>query len=1202
MSGEGFGMKVFFAIFAAAAFACHAAAQQHYERPDPVLTAEQLAMTEKAAPKRLLAAPAKIRRFLVWSRTEGARHGEGIVAFNALLKVLEKNSGGKWEMVFADEPEPHFSSVENLRKFDCVVLNNTTGRFFESYRDVYEKMSEEEKKADRVRNFKYRDNLIEYVRQGGGVMGVHAACDAMDCKDPSNPSEKSPAYPLMMGGRFAGHPWGAGNSPVTVLVEDASSPLTRGIWPDGEFRIQDEIYTYREDDPKTGVSYGYGRDRQRMLLGLDFDRSPKDGSKDPMAETSRKTKDFGLGWIKDFGKGRVFYGAFGHRIDVYWRNPGICEFYMRGLQYASGDLKADAAPLGKAGFEKAMAASVINSVKTLRNVEYGEPVNPIENAVFRAYKAAGESPEAAARLERLCVDELKSGAGTNRYLKLCSEILQFVGANSTAAEVGGVIARDSAPGADPKARHYTESLFIALARSRDPEAGAVLRKLADSKFKSVAVGALSAIGYRKNPADAEFLWKKFASARSDAEAWAAVSALAETGAPGVFSRLSEACFSARGGALKNRIGALAFSNSGAAPGELAAFASKVAADKSAPEGLRAMAAVELLKSGKVCEGARMENLIRFLARNPGVKIPEEMSLSRLPEGLKPPMIYALVARNEGRDEVLGCVPESGEAAVAYCYAVSQWGADSSLEKAFSLAPLMDEKQMRHAAFVLSAIKSPGKLMKIMSLMPRLGGKGAELASKAASFVDASDSFDGLFGIVEGPSGEAEKRAAIRALENASLRNSEVFVRMAGVYPKLPEALRRDAMLLMVACSRRGCDAEMVAAAAALMDRAKTPSEKRKFFRFATANMSRPGAEMLVSAYRKGMRAEALAELSSWTDPSALGPMVELDKSLRDTRERLGVQRAIVKLLPRADALESDAARHIMENAVDKKDARLVEKMARLNLSGRAVSNLPGGGSATACAEEGDVGKMFDYDENSKWSTKRPCKSGDWIQFSFDAEKPVAAIRVDPGSSKNDGLISPRLFGGLDMEDFAEIPFSLGKDGDVDVMRLEKPMKLKMVRIEQGGDRGNWWTVAEIIPVLEESAYSGSLKPYGGGISAGASHGADAVKFAFDGADKTRWSTNCRRFPGQWFLLKFDKPRKVGFVDLILKDSVGDRIRKPRVFIGDSLDDMRIADVKYEKKMDRDRFVFAEPGTPRFIRIENGEASGNFWSFHAIEVK
>ncbi len=308
---------------------------------DKVLTPEQLAKTAEAAPKRLLVKPRKVRHFLVWDRTDGFRHTEGIPAFRAYLEAMEKNSGGMWKMHFTSDRR-EFETLESLKKYDCVIINNCTGRFFVSYKKDRAEMTGEERRADDEMNIVCRDNLIKYVAEGGGIMGAHAACDAMDVKNGKDPDEKFPAYPEMMGGRFAGHPWGAGNPEETFIIEDPRNPVLKGIWSGDEFKLQDEIYTFIEE-------YGYNRNKQRILISLDFDRSPLGNGDDPMKHTRRKTKDFGVAWLKNFGKGRIFYGAFGHRLDVYWRNPEVCEMYMRGLQFASGDLtlrKSEVEPLG----------------------------------------------------------------------------------------------------------------------------------------------------------------------------------------------------------------------------------------------------------------------------------------------------------------------------------------------------------------------------------------------------------------------------------------------------------------------------------------------------------------------------------------------------------------------------------------------------------------------------------------------------------------------------------------------------------------------------------------------------------------------------------------------------------------------------------------------------------------------------------------
>ncbi len=297
---------------------------------DKVLTEEQLQKTAEAAPKALLKKPAKPRKILIYSRTAGYRHGEGIPAFNELMKAMEKNFKGAWKLTFSEDPKDF--EPENLKKYDCIIMNNPTSRFFGPMDADYKKMTAEEKKAADEINNKYFQNLKDYVANGGGIMGMHAACDV---------HHEQTDYVEFMGGKFAGHPWNAGNKPVTVIVEDKTNVLTKGLFKDGEFKIQDEIYTFKD---------GYRRDNRRMLMSLDYDRSPVDPDKDgnpvdAMSRTSRRDlpvdqqKDFGLVWVKTYEKGRIFYGAFGHRLDIYWRNPEICEMYMRGIQYACGDLK-----------------------------------------------------------------------------------------------------------------------------------------------------------------------------------------------------------------------------------------------------------------------------------------------------------------------------------------------------------------------------------------------------------------------------------------------------------------------------------------------------------------------------------------------------------------------------------------------------------------------------------------------------------------------------------------------------------------------------------------------------------------------------------------------------------------------------------------------------------------------------------------------
>ena len=61
---------------------------------------------------------------------------------------------------------------------------------------------------------------------------------------------------------------------------------------------------------------------------------------------SRADSDNAIAWIKEHGKGRVFYCSLGHNKHIFW-DPVLLQFYLDGIQYALGDLKADATPSAK---------------------------------------------------------------------------------------------------------------------------------------------------------------------------------------------------------------------------------------------------------------------------------------------------------------------------------------------------------------------------------------------------------------------------------------------------------------------------------------------------------------------------------------------------------------------------------------------------------------------------------------------------------------------------------------------------------------------------------------------------------------------------------------------------------------------------------------------------------------------------------------
>ena len=59
----------------------------------------------------------------------------------------------------------------------------------------------------------------------------------------------------------------------------------------------------------------------------------------------RKDKDNAVAWVKKRGKGRIFYCSLGHNKHIF-QDPKLLRFYLDGIQFALGDIKAHMTPSG----------------------------------------------------------------------------------------------------------------------------------------------------------------------------------------------------------------------------------------------------------------------------------------------------------------------------------------------------------------------------------------------------------------------------------------------------------------------------------------------------------------------------------------------------------------------------------------------------------------------------------------------------------------------------------------------------------------------------------------------------------------------------------------------------------------------------------------------------------------------------------------
>jgi uncharacterized protein len=167
-------------------------------------------------------------------------------------------------------------------------------------------------------------DFLSFIRDDGkGFVGAHSANDTFF---------SWPEFGDMIGGYFDDHPWDVFDAPV--IVEAPGFPAMKGFPP--RFTIRDEIYQVKN----------FSRDKVRVLARLDADKLDLNNKR-----VHRKDRDFPVAWVRDYGKGRVFYSTFGHS-DESWDRPDVQKMYLEAVKWAMGLTKGSAASTAPTGAQK----------------------------------------------------------------------------------------------------------------------------------------------------------------------------------------------------------------------------------------------------------------------------------------------------------------------------------------------------------------------------------------------------------------------------------------------------------------------------------------------------------------------------------------------------------------------------------------------------------------------------------------------------------------------------------------------------------------------------------------------------------------------------------------------------------------------------------------------------------------------------------
>jgi type 1 glutamine amidotransferase len=265
------------------------------------LKPEERQQIEAAVPRQAIVKPKKPRRMLVTDLQMYSGHTT--IPHGNLLLELMATSTGAFEPVFSNDL--NLLKYPKIKEFDAVYLNNVCGMVHNDP-DV-------------------REGILRFVREGGGIGGHHAVTFA---------NNNWPEFADMMGGWAGAHHV----EQQMIKVDDPNSPLTKAFGP-ASFEHTDEFYQFPTYSP-------YSREKQHVLLSIDVEKSDRATGNRFCAPCTRPDQDYGLAWIRTYGKGRTYFTPLGHTT-IFYTDQRWTQHLLAAIQYILGDLDADSTPSAK---------------------------------------------------------------------------------------------------------------------------------------------------------------------------------------------------------------------------------------------------------------------------------------------------------------------------------------------------------------------------------------------------------------------------------------------------------------------------------------------------------------------------------------------------------------------------------------------------------------------------------------------------------------------------------------------------------------------------------------------------------------------------------------------------------------------------------------------------------------------------------------
>jgi len=1181
---------------------------------------EELARMEAAAPSAATVEPAKPRKLLIISQCEGFKHSAVPYAEKA-FEIMGQKTGAFTTKVVDDcaiLESPEFDT------FDAILMNNTTMRLPLLDIDT-QGMDEKQKAAADEREAKAEKRFLDFVRNGKGIIGVHAATDCL---------YKWADYGELIGGYFWGHPW---NEDVGVKLDDPGHPLLKAF--NGlPFIVADEIYQFREP---------YSRDKLRVLLSIDVARS--DMTKEAIR---REDGDFAVAWIREHGKGRAFFFSLGHRHEIFWNAP-ILQCYLDGIQYAFGDLKADATPSSQLSDEylaqsaaKAFSRGIARVFDDMRRFTLGGDDKIARQVVDLVVEHQAEPSSARDEIaRRLAALAANPDATTDARVFACRQ-LRFIGAGAAVPSLVPLLADDTL-------RHPAR---MALAAIRGAAVDTALLKALPASKGLARAALIDSLGQRGASAAVPPLANDLRST-DPVVAESAANALGRIGG----KQAAAALLGARAGSAAALVRAV--DRAILACAESARLAGKSDDATTCYEALIASDAASHVRAGAVygqalmtgasaaaraVEALRSEDreLVRAGARLvldlPGDAIVTQTfrALPALAAVSQTLAIDSLAARGDRRaqDAVLALVSaEDAAVQAAALRALESLGDAKAVPAILRLASGEDtDDGIRETArqtlnrmtgegvdqVLVDAMKDANVAVKAECAMA-FGARRARVAlpvlfrsvldadrglakeaGKAIAALSETSELPRLVDLIIETSSVGVRSQLETTLVNVARRTEGETAKVAAALAGLERDPAGPARIaLLAALGMIGAKPALPALEAALED----PDVEVQRATVKTLADNWPNADPILSLRAVSRNAEDLVlrvlALRGYARMLALPSRRPMSETLKLYDEALALakgdqeKRTLIAGLGRLAHPEALAAvKRFLQDAAVQEEALLSALSIMQNLGGKSMTF-----DASMNADSGP--NAIDGNPDTRWTSGKPMAGGEWFQVGLPYDSPIETVFLDAGSEGHDQPRGWEVYVSRDGEAWGD-PVATGGDSKKKAFTITFPPKEgRYVKVVQTGRAaGNFWSVNEIrINGLPEIVNVEPIPTENWKVSASRSPDDAPPENAIDGDREKRWGTGGGMKPTDWFMVDMGEEHTVHRVVMDAAKSGGDYPREYRIF--SSLDGEEwfgpIGAGKGEKALVS---AICLPTKARYVRIAQlGDEERMWWSMYDLKI-